>query len=256
MAQPWKIRLGIVLLVAEQQAVARLPHRRGDDVAEPHAALALAGEVEADALLVLLARPRQHRQRAAELVAQPRVVDRERGDGIDWHALEAGAGEQRQKRLVDLHLPLADALGFDADDGAAGVVVEGDFGALELGEEVGERRVAGEVDLEGAELSLDGVVAGVGDGLDEPAVEVLQDQAFEQIVDLVGLEAQGGGGVAVDGAVVLEVGHAAGEHGHALDRQVGRGRLGGGGLGFLCHESRRVEEAGGQHRGRAEGFGR
>ena len=63
-------------------------------------------------------------------------------------------------------------------------------------------------------------MAVVVDGADLAAVEVLQHHALEQVVDVLDREGEVDAGVALDGALALEVADAAGEQHHLRDRQL------------------------------------
>jgi len=132
----------------------------------------------------------------------------------------------------------------DAEDRSADFFAghgDDDAGAAELVEQVAEVRVAGQVYLEALERARDGILRRVGDRADAPAVEVLEHEALEDVVDLVGLEHQLGGAVAADRAEVLEVPDAAAEQDDVADGDVG---LLGRGLGRLRDRNARDCEAG------------
>ena len=73
-AQPCSLSVAPLWSSEQDQPIARLPDRRLDDVADAHAPLAFAGEVDRDRLLVLVARLRERRQRLGQLVLELRVV--------------------------------------------------------------------------------------------------------------------------------------------------------------------------------------
>ena len=76
------------------------------------------------------------------------------------------------------------------------------------------------------------VLRGIRHHADVPAVEVLQDEALEDVVDLRGLEAQFAPGVAADRALVLEIADAAGKEDDLAHRHVGVAPAGGAGRRF------------------------
>jgi len=90
-----------------------------------------------------------------------------------------------------------------------------------LRQQVGQRRVAGDVDLEAAQGLLDRVLARVDDRRDLAAAEVLQEQRFQDVVDLVGLEPQLGGAIAAHGPGVLKVTDAGAEEDDGLHGDFG-----------------------------------
>ena len=61
-------------LFVEQQAIARLPHGRLDDVAESNAPIAGTREVDRDRLLVLIASLDQRGERLRQLVLKLRII--------------------------------------------------------------------------------------------------------------------------------------------------------------------------------------
>ncbi len=235
-----RIRRRRRLVVARQdQSIARLPHRRLDHVPHAHAPLALPAEVDRHRLLVLIARLGQRGQCPLQLFAQGRVLQLQRTHLVEFHRADAGRPDEVQDPDLD-DLPLLRVAGrlallLDAEDralhlGRLDAEAERDLRAAELAEQFGQRRVARDVDLEAAQRLGDRVLARVGDRRDLPVVEVLEDEALEDVVDLLRLEPQLGRAVAPDGAEVLEVADAAGEEHHDLHRHLslwlGRLRLG------------------------------
>ena len=72
-------------------------------------------------------------------------------------------------------------------------------------EEIGEARVARDVDLEALEGLVEGIERRIGDRADVPAILVLEHDRLEDVVDLTRLEPQFRRRVAADAAGVLEV---------------------------------------------------
>ena len=110
-------RLLLAILV-QHQAIARLPDRILDDVADLDVALAFAGEVDAHGLLLRVVRQRQRLQRLLELALDDRV---EEADALHVGQLDAAhAVGAPQIEQFDFDGVLADGLLllFEADDGA------------------------------------------------------------------------------------------------------------------------------------------
>src|SRR5262249_5459392 len=109
-------------------------------------------------------------------------------------------------------------------------------------EEVGERRVLRQVEGEAFEGQIEGVAVVVGDGVDLAAAAVLEDEAFEEVVDVGQGEVEVDAGVAVDEALALEGGDAAAEEHDVGDRQFG-------GAGAWLGEGRQRGDGQGQEGG-------
>ena len=151
------------------------------------------------------------------------------GDDGEEAALEAGFGV--------VGWDGGDELGFHGEEAAcdrerAGVDL--DAGAADGAVEVGGSGVFAEAEGESFELLVEGcggVVAGAGDAA---AVEVDGGEGLEDVVELAAGEGEGDGGVAGDGAGVLEEAYAVFVEGDAGDGEglglVRWGRLLGGGL--------------------------
>src|SRR5262249_49085183 len=139
------------------------------------------------------------------------------------HAAQALTGQQvHLGNLDDLVFAHGLALFLNADDDAAeGLLADDPLGvggsdefdlfAAGLSEEVGERRVLRQVEGEAFEGQIEGVAVVVGDGVDLAAAAVLEDEAFEEVVDVGQGEVEVDAGVAVDEALALEVADAAAE---------------------------------------------
>jgi hypothetical protein len=97
--------------------------------------------------------------------------------------------------------------------------------AARLVQDLGERRIAGQVDGERAQRLLDGRLAVVVDGADVPAPLVFQDHALQEVVDVLHRKRQVDAGVALDLAFALEIADAAGKEHDLGDGQRRGGRL-------------------------------
>src|SRR5262249_6297983 len=154
------------------------------------AALALADEAEGDGLLLRVAGARQHLQGAVEVALHGRVEEADAGDLGQLDAAHAVGARQVEHGDLDDLLVLAGADGpallLDADDDAGqGAALEAELALLAAGllEDLGVGGVAVQVDGEVAQC-LVAVVAVVADDADAAAVEVLEDEALEQVVDV------------------------------------------------------------------------
>ena len=109
--------------------------------------------------------------------------------------------------------------------------------AAKLPEQIGHRRLAGQIDRKRFERFGDRLFRAVVDRRNPAAAEILQHHAFEQIVDVLHFELQIDVGVAGHFAVVFEESDARAEQGHFGQRQrSGGGRL----VGFFGLRGRSV----------------
>lgn len=217
----------------ENEAVGGFPDGGFDDVADGDVAIALASEVDDDRFFVLVARLGQSGEGLGEFGLKFGVFEVDGADLVEVDGLDGVLGEEVEDgKLDDFFVVILGGAGFhfDAQNGSCHLFfcaeVEGNFGAAELVEEIVEGRVFGEVDLERGESFVDGVLGRIRDVGDGAMIEVLEDEGFEDVVDLVGFEAKFGGGVVVNDAGVLEVADAGGVEDDELDGNGGG--LGGG----------------------------
>jgi len=146
-------------------------------------------------------------------------------DLIEQDGANGGATAEVEDEFIDELVFVDDAAAFfDAEDGSFAEAAgggDGYFGAAELLEQLGEGRVLGDVDLKACEGAIEGGGIGVADRADLAAIEIFEEQGFENVVNLIGFEVEGGLAISVDGAGVFEVADAAGEERNLLDGDVG-----------------------------------
>ena len=109
--------------------------------------------------------------------------------------------------------------------------------AADLLQELGQRGIGRQIDREALQRLGDRVFRAVGDGRDLAAVEILDDHALQQVVDVVGLELHFHLGVVVDLAGVLEESDAGTEQDDPLQGQIGPLRPFGPGGGRAAHNN-------------------
>ncbi len=199
------------LLLAQDQPVAGLPDRRRGDVCDAHPTLARPLEPERHGLLLGVVAGGQDLERLAQLGVESFVEQLDPLDLVQRERPQSLLGHQVQVLDLD-HLVLVGGLllRLDAEDGAGDSGRCGDLDPLapDLAEQPAEARAGRQVDAEALERLGDRVARVVGHRRDLAAVEVLDDQALEQVVDVVGLEAEVEPGVPLDLAVALEVADA------------------------------------------------
>ena len=206
-------------VLVEHQAIARLPDGVLHHVAHAHGAFALAAEVEGDGLLLRVVAEGDHLQRLAELAIQDRIQEAQALDVGQLHLAHAlGTPEVELLHLDDAIFANRLLLFLHADDGAGhGAGLAGgrllkdhfDLLAARLVEDLGQRGIAAEVDGEGLERLLDGRLAVEADGTDLAAAEVLDNEALEQVVDILDGEGEVDVRIALDVAFALEIADAA-----------------------------------------------
>ena len=230
------------LLVGEHEPVARLPDRGRDDVGNAHFPLSLALEADRDGLLLGVVAGSQHGQRLAELGVEPRVEQLDALDLVERDRAEPIVGQQVQ--VLDVNRLVVGnglLLGLDAQHRAGERPGRGQFDAVaaDLAEQSAEAGVGRQVDPEALQGLVDRVARAVGDGRDRAAGVILNDEALEQVVDVLGLEPKLDLRVPLDLAVALEVADAAGVEDHPRQRQsrppFGPLRLRGPRLGETAH---------------------
>ena len=227
----------------QDEPVARTPDRRFDHVADADVPFARAVEMNFHGLLVLVARPGDGGQRAVEFVLEAGIVKDELVHAVEFERADAPVGDEIEERFLEglgVGLPPGDLLFLDAEhragkilDPAGAGIGQRDLRAAQLVEQIAERRVVADVHLKTAERLFQRVLRGIGHDADVAAVEVLQDEALEDVVNLSGLEAQLRRAVALDGPLVLEIADAARKennlfHGHiavAVRRRGLRGEV-------------------------------
>ena len=235
MAQP--CRIGLPSFLFEQhEAIARLPDRVLDDVADAHVPLALAVEATADTAFFCVSCDRASVSRAClNSLSRTGLRKRTRCTSVSLTLRMPFGAPQIQHLdfddavLADLLLLLLDA-DDDAGDGAGlgrVALLQDDFDLLAAGlvEDGAEAGIAGEVDGEGLQRLLDGRLAVVADGADDAAAQVLQHHALEQVVDVLHREGQIDARGAFDAPFALEVADAAGVQDRLCHRQRWAGDL-------------------------------
>src|SRR5262249_16562224 len=138
------------------------------------------------------------------------------------------AGKQIQHLDID-DLILTDLLllHLQADDDAgkcprlAGVRREHDFDLLaaRLHEQRAESRIAGQIERKTPQCLIDGLMAIVTDGANPSAAEVLEDEAFQEIVDIRGLKRQIDASTSIDFTFAMKVADTGTEKDHLADGQ-------------------------------------
>jgi hypothetical protein len=104
---------------------------------------------------------------------------------------------------------------FDTDEGAFERIGSRHFDRFSpnLIQQLSERRITGQVHSEAAQRFHNGIARAIADGGNAPAAGILDDQAFQYIVNLVDCKPQIDMAVSLYRTVVLEVAHPAGiEH--------------------------------------------
>ena len=228
-------------LLVQHEPIARFPDRVLHDVADPHAAFAVALEAETDHFLFRVVRGGQHFQSALELAVK---------GGIE-KANTLNLGEQdtlhavRRQQIQHIHLGLGGvfAAHFHAHDGAcqcrrqrAGIRAHGHFDFLAAGlvQDLAERRVIGQIQGKALERLVDRVGTIVGNRADAPAIAILEHQALEQIVDISAWEGEIDPAAAGDLSFTLVIADAAAEKNHLANRQQRRRRPQGLAAGLGC----------------------
>ena len=225
--------------VGEENAVGGLPDGDFREVGEAELAGAGAGVIEGDAADGLVAVGVEQLEVLGEVVVGGGVeeADGESGGhledadfaGVGGYGDEAGFGAAG---AVLVRFVEGGLMRFDveetAGEGGAGAV-DLDTGAPQGGEEAGVGGLCGQAEGEGCELLVErrgGVVVGARDAA---AVKVDGGEGLEDVVELGAGEGEGDGGVAGDGAGVLEEADAV-----FVEGDVGYGEVGvvGGGAGM------------------------
>jgi hypothetical protein len=171
---------------------------------------------------VVVAGARDRRQGGVELGAERGVLEAQVAHVLERDAAQPfGPGERQQRAGV----AVAGRGALDVDEGAGDGLLGGldpERFAPRLREQLGERRVAREVERVAAEDARERVAGAVAHRAHGAAVEVLEDQALEQVVHVAGGDPQDHVLVADDGTAVFEVADAGREEHDAGDRQLHR----------------------------------
>jgi len=157
--------------------------------------LPVTAERDADGLFVLVTGLRERAQCLGQFFLERGVFQQQFADFLEFDRLDHPAGEKVDDMAGHRGFLDDDGLFFDAEDRSgelAPAVRHGDFGAAKLVKELRERRVSGDIHLETSKGFFNRVERRIGDGGDFPAVEVLEDERLEDVVDLCGLEADFG----------------------------------------------------------------
>ncbi len=212
-----------LLVVGQHEAIRGFPDWGRLDVAHANVPRPLAQEAQLDRLFVVRVARGQHGQGLAQFGIELLVGQLDAGDGVERHGAKALHGEEiehglfRRFMVAQLHLAA-----FDSDDDAAQLVGRFDHDALaaKLLQELSHRRVRRQIDGEALQGFGDRVFRGIGDGRDPAAVEILHHHAFQQVVDVAGLEFHLDLGVAGDLSGVFKESDAGTEQHHFRQRQI------------------------------------
>ena len=220
-------------LASQFESIARLPTPAAhDDISDANAPLTLAIETDGDRLAVLIAGGGDRRQRFDQFLLKLGIVEFDFGDFIKFDRPNRSAGKQEgeNRHFDDLFLPRRFLFFLDGEDRPRDLSFgksRGHARAAKLGKQIAERRRTAQIHLKTLERMRQRLLAAVRDGGDFPAVEVFEQEALENVVDLLGLEVKFGITVPFDGAIMLEIPDAAGVEHDFLHRH----RLLVGGLG-------------------------
>ena len=207
-----QVRLAIF---GENKTIRCLPHRRFDHIAHLHLATAFACEVQRHRLLLAIAYTSQLVERPAEFALHRRIGETQLLDIGHPHRPHAVGAPHVEDRHIDglvragryflrlnAHNPAHESAGLirrrrrDRDL---------DLPTLRLLGDIGQARVAVQVDGEAGQSAGDRLAAIVAHRCNPAAVEVLQDHTLEQVVDVGFGEGQIDAGFALDIAATREV---------------------------------------------------
>ncbi len=170
-------------------------------------------------------RQRQHGQRLAEFLVQLSVDQLDGTDLFQRHAPQSVVGEDIHDFDLDRFAIGANLMpaGFDAQQRASHDAGGGELDSLaaNLIENLRQRRIGGQVDGKLAQCFGDRIFGVVGDGRDLSAAAIFEYQAFQQVVDVAGVEPQRHGRIAIDLALAIEEPHSRAEQDHSGQRNCG-----------------------------------
>ncbi len=233
---------GGVTTIRHDEPIAGFPDGCLHDVAQPHAALALAVELDVHRLFILVTRARQRGEGLVQLLLQTRVLQLDFADLLQLDGTKTVRSHEVDELLLQRRVVLASRrlAFFNPEDDAGEVfravgsrVGQRHLRAAQFVEQITERWIVADIDLERGERLRQGILRGVGHNTHATTIEVLKDEALEDVVDLRRLEAQFRRGVAAQTALMLEKADAAGEKHDLAHGDVHGGGSCGGGRGIV-----------------------